>query len=130
MKIFLSFRYTGESREELQEFFYPLRDAFVSKGHEVYLSLDDLITWDNNELTVREKFTKTFKHLETSDALVVVVRTQEKSEGMLMEVGFALALQKPIYLYVAKGADTYIREVATSVVEFTGHEDLLQNINI
>lgn len=130
MKIFLSFRYTGESRDELQKFFYPLRDKLISYGHEVYLSLDDLITWDSSELTVREKFAKTFRELETSDALVVVVRTGDKSEGMLMEVGFALALPRPIYLYVAKGIDTYIREVATSVIEFTGHEDLLASISL
>lgn len=130
MKIFLSFRYTGESREGLEKFFYPLRDKLASLGHEVYLSLDDLVTWESGELALREKFARTFSELETSDALVVVVRTPEKSEGMLMEVGFALALRKPIYLYVAKGVDTYIREVATSVVEFTGHEDLLENISI
>ena len=61
---------------------------------------------------------------------MVVVRTPDRSEGMLMEVGFALALRKPIYLYVAKGVDTYIREVTTSVVEFTSHEDLLEKISI
>ncbi len=130
MKIFLSFRYTGESREELQEFFYPLRDKLASHGHKVYLSLDDLVTWECNKLSLKEKFARTFKELEASDALVVVVRTTDKSEGMLMEVGFALAFHKPIYLYLAKGVDTYIREVATSVVEFTGHAELLEKISI
>ncbi len=130
MKVFLSFRYTGESREGLEQFFYPLRDKLAFLGHEVYLSLDDLITWESSELTLREKFARTFSELETSDALVVVVRTPDRSEGMLMEAGFALALRKPIYLYVAKDVDTYIREVATSVVEFTGHADLLEKISI
>lgn len=130
MKIFLSFRYTGEGREELQEYYYPIRERLEALGHGVYLSLDDLVTWDSEDLSLREKFLKTFSELGDADVLVVVVRNQDRSEGMLMEVGYALALKKPIRLFVAQEVKTYIREVATSVVEFTGHTDLLAKISI
>lgn len=129
MKLFLSFRYTGETAESLQEFFYPLRDALVACGHEVYLSLDDLETWGQNSLSMQEKFARTFQSLAESEALVVVVRSNDRSEGMLMEVGYAVAQKKPIYLAVLAGTDTYIRVVATKVVEFTSQTDILANID-
>lgn len=129
MKLFLSFRYTGETVESLQEFLYPLRDAFAARAHEVYLSLDDLETWGQNSLSMQEKFARTFHSLAESEALVVVVRSGDRSEGMLMEVGYAVAQKKPICLAVVAGTDTYIRVVATKVVEFTSQTDLLAKID-
>lgn len=118
MKYFISFRYTGETTQSLQEVLYPVRDALVAAGHEVYLSLDDLETWGNDGLSMPEKFHRTFAHLDSCDAILVIVRSPDRSEGMLMEVGFALARGIPIYLVVAVGVQTYIRDVATRVAEF------------
>lgn len=118
MKYFISFRYTGETTQALQEVLYPVRDVLIAAGHEVYLSLDDLETWGDDGLTVPEKFRRTFAHLGTCDALLVIVRSPDRSEGMLMEVGYALARGMPMYLAVAVGVQTYIRDVATRVAEF------------
>lgn len=129
MKIFISFRYTGETVENLQQFFYPIRDALEARGFEVYLSLDDLETWGQNELALRDKFTRTFQALAESDCLLVVINTADRSEGMLMEVGYALGQHKPIVLMVQAGVQTYVREVASPVVEFQDHSDLLSKLD-
>jgi nucleoside 2-deoxyribosyltransferase len=129
MKIFISFRYTGETAESLQQFFYPVRDALTARGFEVYLSLDDLETWDQNELALRDKFTKTFQALAESDCLFVVIKTTDRSEGMLMEVGYALGQRKPIALMVQADVQTYVREVANQVIEFQDHSDLLNKLD-
>lgn len=119
MNIFISFRYTGEATESLQQFFYPVRDALTDAGHTVYLSLDDLETWGQNELSMSEKFSRTFAHLSAADSLLVFVRSNDRSEGMLMEVGYAFAERKPIYLLRANGVQTFIADVATETRDFT-----------
>ena len=129
MKLFLSFRYTGETAKNLQGFFYPVRDALIARGDEVYLSLDDLDTWGETALPMKEKFARTFRVLADSDVLLVVVRSSDRSEGMLMEVGYALAQNKPIYLAAQSGVQTYVRDVATKVLEFTGQAELLEKLD-
>lgn len=128
MNIFLSFRYTGETIERLQEVFYPVRDALQRMGHEVYLSLDDLETWCNEAMPMREKFARTFAKLSAADVLLVIVRSADRSEGMLMEVGYALGQQKEIILVLQEGVETYVREVATKTILFKDFDSLLHAV--
>ncbi len=129
MRIFISYRYTGETTDGLQNFFYPVRDALLKRGFAVYLSLDDLDTWGQNELALSEKFVRTFQALTDSDCLLVITRTTDRSEGLLMEVGFALGQHKPVVLMVQTDVQTYVRDVASLVVEFQDHSDLLNQLN-
>ena len=80
-------------------------------------------------MTLQEKFMATFAKLGASDAVVVVVRSNDRSEGMLMEVGYALGRTMPIHLFRAAGVETYIAAVANTDTTFQTHEELLEKIN-
>ena len=129
MKLFLSFRYTGESTEALRECFLPVKEVLQRAGYEVYLPLEDLQVWEDTAMTLQEKFMATFAKLGASDAVVVVVRSNDRSEGMLMEVGYALGKAMPIHLFRAAGVETYIAAVANTDTTFQTHEELLEKIN-
>lgn len=128
MKIFLSFRYTGETEESLREFFTPVVEKLRTLGHEVYFSLDDIKTGEKGGDGIGDMILAGLRKLSSFDLLLCVVRTQDRSEGMLMEVGYALAKNIPIVLAVQKGVQTYIAEVAGKVVEFESQEELQSKI--
>lgn len=128
MKIFLSFRYTGETEDGLREFFTPVVEKLRTQGHDVYFSLDDIKTGEKDGDGIGDMILAGLRKLGSFDLLLCVVRTQDRSEGMLMEVGYALAKNIPIVLAVQKGVQTYIAEVAGKVVEFESQEELVGQV--
>lgn len=70
-----------------------------------------------------------FKEIENSDALLIIIRNENKSEGMLMEVGYALSKKKRILLLIEENVkDTYLRELADDVVEFNDVDGLCDKL--
>jgi nucleoside 2-deoxyribosyltransferase len=129
MKIFLSFRYTGETEGGLREFFTPVVESLRKQGHEVHFGLDDIKAGEGQGQTVGQMILAGLEKLSEYDMLFCAVRNPERSEGMLMEVGYALAKNIPIILAVKKGTNTYIAEVAEKVVEFEDQIDLEEVVN-
>jgi nucleoside 2-deoxyribosyltransferase len=72
------------------------------------------------------------KELNNSDCLLAFVKSKKKSEGMLLEIGYALAKRKKFILAIKKDIKTtFIREIADQVIEFRTLEELyrkLQNL--
>lgn len=128
MKIFLSFRYSGETRESLREFFFPIITSLRESEKEVYCFLEEEEEFETQKVQPRDMFAHVFEKLRDCDIVLCIVRGPERSEGMLMEVGFAIALRKPVVLYKQVGVSTYIGEVAEETHEFQNGLDLLNQI--
>lgn len=129
MKIFIGFRYTGEDPAELKQFLSNVQDALKIAGGEIYCSIND------EEMFIQEKYgaNKIFEHtmpkLQESDILLAILRSKEKSEGMLIEIGYALALGKKFILAIHKdAASTYLPELASQVIKFENADDLLEKL--
>jgi nucleoside 2-deoxyribosyltransferase len=128
MRIFLSFRYTGETYESLVHFFRPVCTALETQGHEVFCSLWREESYKQRGLGVQEMLQDAFSELSKSDVLLAVVRTNERSEGMLMEVGYALANKIPVYVLTAQGTKTFISDVAEKSLPYSDQVNLLHTL--
>ena len=61
--------------------------------------------------------------------MLAFVRSNEKSEGMIMEIGYLMANGKPFVLALQKGTKTtFIKELAASLVEFDSTDDLCEKL--
>ncbi|MBL8031800.1 MAG: nucleoside 2-deoxyribosyltransferase [Candidatus Doudnabacteria bacterium] len=125
MKIFISFRYTGETYESLVEFFRPVCDVLESAGHQVFCSLWKEEEYKQKQYLPKEILADAFTEMDSCDALLAVVRSNDRSEGMLMELGYALAKQKRVYAAVHSGVVSYVPDVAYSSARFSTIEELL-----
>lgn len=128
MKIFVSFRYTGETYESLVEFFKPVCEELERAGHKVFCSLWKEEVYKQQKLSPKEILFDNFKEMGTCDVLLAIVRSSDRSEGMLMEVGYALANKKPVYAAVHSDVTTYISDVSRSFSRFSTKEDLLAKL--
>lgn len=128
MKIFVSFRYTGETYESLVEFFRPVCDELERAGHEVFCSLWREEEYKQKHFSPKDILSDAFSEMDNCDLLLAVVRTNDRSEGMLMEVGYVLAKRKPIYGVVHSDVVTYISEVADKTIRFSNNEELLVGV--
>lgn len=129
MKIFVSFRYTGETYESLVEFFRPVCDTLERAGHTVFCSLWKEESYKQQGLSPRDMLFDTCNEMNSRDALLAVVRSSDRSEGMLMEVGYALAKKKPVYAAVHADVFTYIPDVAHKSIRFSTSAELLTKLS-
>jgi len=128
MKIFIGQAVTGEDLNQL----YKEMD-------QIYLSLDKAehlhyCTLKENE----EEFSKktkmqmmehAFREIDKSDAFLAIVRSEKRSEGLLIEIGYVIAKKKRFILAIKKDVkNTYLRDLADEVIEFDNILELSKNL--
>jgi len=129
MKFFIAQRVTGEDMIKLKEESIKIVRSLKKAGHEAYCTmLEDVEEF--NKKSKREIMKHAFNEINNSDAIFVVVRREDKSEGLLMEVGYTFGKKKKIILAINSDVkNTYIRDIADEVIEFKNTDDLINKIS-
>lgn len=128
-KIFVSFKFTGEEPVELMKNMSAVIGALREKGYKVYCNIESEERYQKEKLTAKQIFEDTLPNLDSSDAVFVFNNSDLRSEGMLIEIGYALAMKKPIIMAAKKGITANSsKAVSTSVIEFESVDDLVQQI--
>lgn len=127
MKFFVSYRFTGEDPKVLEKNMKIICSTLEGNGHKNYCTF-----WNADSLSKtskKELMNYAFKEIDNSDGLFVFLNSENKSEGMLIEVGYALARKKKIFLAVSKKLkNTYLREIADNFIEFDNVKELENKI--
>ena len=126
MKIFIGQAVTGEDKDKLKDECKILVNILGKLGHEVYCTiLDDELQKNDYEFILNHAF----KIINEGECVLAIVRSEKKSEGLLMELGYCLAKNKKIILAINKQVkDTFLREIADEIIEFKNIEDLLNKL--
>ena len=125
-KIFISYKFDGEKKDELERDMKKLCDSLRNNKHETYCTLFD------KDLPIENKklFDRSYKELEDSDVILVLLKSEDKSEGLLMEVGYAVANNKKIILAINDTVrNTCLRDLIDDVIEFSSVDDLVNKIS-
>lgn len=127
MKLYIAYRFSGRDKDELKNSLTSVSKVLTGTGHETFIFCRDEQNWGEKEMLPEEIFAKALKHIEESDGLLAWQNSPEKSEGLLLEVGFAKGLGKRIIVAVKKDVPaTFLRCVADEVVEYESDEKLLE----
>lgn len=125
MKIFISFRFTGEEPKTLRNAIAGVEEALREAGHETICSV-----WEEEKFAA-ERFTPkrilewALRELDGADAYFAFVRSPERSEGMLLEAGYALAKRKRFVVAVRRDIQTtFLRHLADTLIEYDTDEEL------
>jgi nucleoside 2-deoxyribosyltransferase len=127
MKLFCSYAFTGEDEQVLFERMGMVVDALNTSGHDAYCPL-----FDPHKIALQEKgdilaiFDYAFKNLAMCDGMVAIIASERKSEGQLMEVGAALAADKPLYLFIhsSVGSVSHLPKLASATHVWGSEEEL------
>lgn len=129
MKIFLSYRFTGEKIEELKEIIGKLCSAINKSGHNHYCSFNSAEFYKKNKFTNKQILEYALSELDSSDCILAFIKSEEKSEGMLLEIGYAKSKNKKFILTIKKGIKTtFLREIADKIIEFDNINDLTKQL--
>ncbi len=129
MKILIAYRFTGEDPVELGETLGKIAGVLREAGHTVYCSIEDEVRFSSEKRTNGDIMRHAFEQLSSSDIVLAFVRSDEKSEGMLLEVGYAMGKGKRIALALKRGTKTTsIQDMADPVIEFDSVDDLCEKL--
>lgn len=119
MKCFISYKFSGENTEELEKTLKHVCNLIDAKGHRTYCSFWDRDVFAKKKYSKKQILNYALNEIDKSDCIVIFIKSEDKSEGMLLEVGYALAKKRKIVLIIKKGVKTsYIRELADITIEF------------
>ncbi|MBS3143145.1 nucleoside 2-deoxyribosyltransferase [Candidatus Woesearchaeota archaeon] len=115
----------GRRRRLLIAQLHSIKSALEELGHKVYIPV-------LNPDRPKEKkalFLDTLKRIKSADVLVAIIKSEEKSEGMLMEIGHALGLGKKVVVVIKESVrKTHLREPAHDVIRYSSDEEIVGRI--
>ena len=129
MKIFLSYRFTGEDPKVLKETIQKICNSLDEAGHNHFCSFWKGDFFNENKFTYKQILEHALEELDLSDVYLAFIKSEDKSEGMLLEAGYAIAKGKKFILAIKKGIYTvFLREMADQVIEFKNIEELCEKL--
>ncbi len=132
MKIFISYKFTGETNEDLKNLLLPVKNALKKmEGVEsVYCNFfDEDLPIRSKNFKSHEYVTDAFPSIDKADAQFVIINSEEKSEGMILEMGYAIAKGKKVIVAIKNGiTNTYLPGIADESIEWESIDDLTQKI--
>lgn len=130
MKAVVSYRYNGEVVERLEMLLLKVCDALKSAGVDPYCVFFEHYNKDNCNKTPAEMMQMAFSQIDKTDILFVIQTSEARSEGMLMEVGYAFAKGVKVVVATKKGVEnTYLPSMADYSLAYDDQKDLLLQIS-
>ena len=125
MKIQLAYRFTGEDEDRLVKTLEKICSCLKEAGHETYCPVLN----PDRPTEKKDLFLDTLNKLNDADAILALVKSEDKSEGMLMEIGCAIGKGKEFILVINENVkSTHLRELANRIIEFNNVNDLYNKI--
>ncbi len=129
MKAFIAYRSSGEDPGVLEPLLTAVRDALSKKGIDAYCTFFNEQAFKDKSLTPRQILKHAFKVIDGSDFLFVLQSSDNKSGGMLIEIGYTLAKGIPIAAAVKNNLEfRLIANIADANLAWTDSASLVQTI--
>lgn len=129
MGYFVAYRHTGADPERLSALLPAVCESLKKRGQEVYCTYFEEEEFKAAGQKPRQIMEHAFQKIEELGGLFVIIDGAEKSEGMLMEIGYCSAKGLKIIVAKRKGFDnTYVPNMADYSFEYADIEDLKAKI--
>ncbi|PIU02866.1 MAG: hypothetical protein COT55_01310 [Candidatus Diapherotrites archaeon CG09_land_8_20_14_0_10_32_12] len=130
MIIYISYKFSEIDKFLLKDKLIMLSRALEDKGNKTKIFFRDVQGWGDTPVKQEEILPKAYGLIKESDLIFAFIDVGEKSEGQLLELGFAKAKGKKIVLAIKDGLGyKFLRMIADEVIEFENFGDLINQIN-
>lgn len=127
-RYFVAYKHTGEVLEELEKRISTVTNALATKKIQAYATLFDEGKFQSENQTAGQIMETAFQKISAMDGLFVLIAGAGVSEGQLMEVGYALAIKKPIIVAYQEDVKTYVNQLANISFSYSDLNDLSKKI--
>ena len=127
-KIFVGQAVTGHDINTLKNEMEKIYSTLKQKGFSVYSTLEE--EGKNLFKKAGDWVIHGFKQIDNHDIYLAIVRSEHRSEGLLIEIGYVLSKKKKLILAInEKVKNTYLRDFADKVIEWKNFEDLISKLS-
>ena len=125
MKIFISYKFAEENQDELKEFMENIKSALEKSSHKVLTTFFNAGEFQRTGASMRKIMDTALGYIDNSELVLCIIKSPDKSEGMILEIGYAIAKKKKIILAVKEGLETrWIKEYASEIIKFKDMKEL------
>lgn len=125
MRVLLSYPFSGEDKEAVGKMLRVVHAALTEGNVTPVCVFFDVAADSAGRSTPRAAMDEAFGFIKSADALLVLQLSDRRSEGMLMEVGYALALQIPVIVAAHTSVkQSYLSTMASATFRWTTLPDL------
>tara|TARA_Y100000310_G_C20628822_1_gene787465 strand:+ start:444 stop:857 length:414 start_codon:yes stop_codon:yes gene_type:complete len=129
MKIYLAYKLSGSDEEQLKNRLESISNLIEETGNESFLFMRDVQNWQPGGMEPKEIMDRAMQEMKSCDAIISIIETQEKGEGLLIESGFMKALGKNVIIAAGpKGRGFLLKAIADELIEFKDVEDLREKL--
>lgn len=123
-KIFCSYAFTGEDKLKVEARMRRVVDLLEGCGHEVYCNLFDGATESYG--SPRQFLQRAIDQMNECDKILAIQTSPRRSEGMLIEIGVAMARNKSILLAQHQSATgkSYLPDLAKQTQTWQNESEL------
>ena len=119
MKIFISHKFRGVNKKVLRKEIEKISNLLEKEGHKTFNYFRDKENWIPQEFPQGKVIKDAFKEIKKCDIFLAFVNYKEPSEGLLLEFGFAKALNKEIILLINESrCSTFLESISDKVIKF------------
>lgn len=132
MKVFVSYAFTGEDADLLRQRLDKLRDLFTELSIDYYINMfsDEWHGMMDRQATGGEFLNLALNNMRDCDAVLILNTSERRSEGVLMEVGAAVATGKHTVLaqHQSSVGKTYLPSVVDETLVWESDDDLFVSL--
>lgn len=129
MKVFLSYRFTGEDLNELGKILAGIKSVLTEHDHQVFCSFDEEENFKEQGLTSEQIYDYCLRVQEDSTVFLAFVKSEHHSSGMQKESRKAQELGQKYILLIRRGLDfPEYRKMANMIIEYSSYEELYDHL--
>jgi len=129
MKVFISYKFADEDKSKLKELITNIETSLKKANHEMLTTFYHVEEFAKSNANMRQIMDKALEYINKSDLVLCIVKSKEKSEGQIFEVGYSIAKNKRVILAIQKGLETrWISHYASEIIEFSTLEELYKKL--
>jgi len=126
-KIFIGQAVTGQDIKSLQKEMKKIYSILKQKGFSVYSTIEE---GKSTFKKAGDWVLHAFKKIDNHDIYLAIIRTENRSEWLLMEIGYTISKKKKIILAINERVrNTYLRDFTNHVLEWKNFGDLLNKLS-
>ncbi|MDP3880609.1 MAG: nucleoside 2-deoxyribosyltransferase [bacterium] len=127
MKIYIAYRFSGADPKEVEENLSKIFAALKGADHQYFCTFEKQDYYKQQNIGSKEAFRHSLEAIDNCDTTLAFIDSEEKSEGMLLELGYALAKNKNIILAIKEGIHTLDKLEANRII-FKDVDDLTNQL--
>ena len=128
MRYYIAYKFLNSDKEILKKNLGIISDMIEKTGNTTCIFYRDLQNRWTISMLIDQVIKQAFIEVKKSDVILAFIESEEKSEGMLLEIGYAKALGKKLVLVIKRWINLrFLRSLADEIIEFDSIEDIKIN---